>query len=107
MIDNAETASRSWSYHVIDPNDLTAIDLMEERDNASAGQYDQTEALIDAIRIHIGGVNNVAEALIINGRIGICTVGDSDWGDVGVGTDAIEAAIDDYLNDADAWEART
>ncbi len=101
------TPQRTFFYHVISPKSLTARDLLEEVGAAYAGLSDQTEARIDAYRIHIDGSPNVAEALIVDGRIGICTGGNSDWGDVGVGTDAIEAAVDDYLNDADAWEART
>ncbi|RJO67622.1 MAG: hypothetical protein C4523_08775 [Myxococcales bacterium] len=47
------------------------------------------------------------EALFLgNGRVGICTGGDSAWGDY-AGEEDMEQAIVDCLSDADAWERRS
>jgi len=55
----------------------------------------------------VDGSANGGEAVIVDGRIGITWGADALWGDVRGSTDeAIEAAIHDCLNDADAWEAR-
>ena len=119
------TANRTFTYETIDTSELGSLDLrIELADNpyAWAGAY----------RIRIVGSAETAEALVApyaddgsTGRIGIAWGGPATWGDVAHiwatdtapgedrpehvcdGVHGITEAIEDWLNDGDAWEARS
>jgi hypothetical protein len=90
---------RMFSLHKKPVNQLNARDL-----RAIAG--DRWQSPIVAYYIDIVGYGR-AEALYSpdDGRLGIAWGADADWGDVNDALD-IGPAIDDWLNDLEAWEAR-
>lgn len=90
-------------------NDLTHTDLAADRD-AAYDLYGVTrpgdEAPMAAYSIIIDGEAQAAEALIVDTRIGIAWGADATWGDCEPTQRGIERAIDDWIADANAWEAR-
>lgn len=94
------------TIHPATRDDISAIDLSEEMGHldrmaepyecytASAYDADTTERAQDH-DLQIVWLPNV-------GRAGMCTNGTSDWADY----DSLDAAVADYLNDWDAFEAR-
>ena len=90
----------------IDPDDLFALDLRAELAEARA-RGDEVSAIafaMDAANDWGRGVTS-GEALVdlTTERIGIVTNANADWGSTRGG---IAAALDDWANDPEAWEAR-
>lgn len=112
---------RTFRLEEIDIDSLTASDLRA----AHANTADETSPFDAAWRIWIDGEAEPAQALYVEavsldgtaaaeGQLGIAWGADADWGDVhntwsidGIdGMADIQRAIDEWLNDAEAWEAR-
>lgn len=100
---------KEFRVEIENPEDLNATDLAER---VSLG-YDDCVGAGRVVLLSDGcdtGAERLQWLLVDNGgslRIGIAWGGNADWGDVnGAGDEAIHAAIHDYLNDADAWDAR-
>lgn len=93
-------SKRTFTRTAVDCSAITASDLQDEL----ANDPDAT-----CYRLRIDDHAEAAEvvAFSIAPRIAIMWGGDSDWGDLRkAGDDEVLAAISDWLNDADAWEAR-
>lgn len=132
-LDQVESA-KLWTWSPIDPSDLSCIDLRDEAE--SAGAFAGAYRIHIWVEVSQGGIviNELAypeaEALVVPsasdptvGRIGVACGADAQWGDVhhiwapddGITDDPehvcdgqhdITQAIEDWLNDETAWEAR-
>jgi hypothetical protein len=101
-----------------DVNNLSSTDLQEELDRYQQEYFDahgdgvdtDTDLDFGAFDILVRDdadrddrIRQSYEGLAIEGRVGIAAGGNAEWGDTRGDADA---AIWDYLNDADAWAAR-
>lgn len=117
--EDAEPDRRTFRIEEIPLDALHSTDLRAEA--AGEGSERNLASPFDgAYRILIDGAPEAAEALVATfpdasiGRIGIAWGADAQWGDVrdlfgvesGDGFLDIRQAVDDFLNDAEAWEAR-
>jgi prepilin-type processing-associated H-X9-DG protein len=93
-----ESTKTTYTLEAIDPSEFSFSDLRQGFATNGAGAH-----RIESYRIYAGHTGNVGNVLMIDGRVGICFGGLSEWGDT---YGDLDAAIDDYLNDEDAWAAR-
>lgn len=128
--------STRFDLRSIDLADLMALDLRREAAAIhGCTDLDDRESIADALegvstaapffphpalayRLTTGGPASDVLVAVDAGRIGIASNGDAVWGDLAVPVDittvdggdafaaAVEAAIRDYLDHAEAWEAR-
>ncbi len=104
--------TRTFRLTEIHPDEVRHTDLREELDdNAEHGTFRGRDDR--AWRIDIDGEAQAAEAAFVAhessafGRLGIAWGADATWGDADTLTDhSIEDAINEWLNDAEAWESR-
>ncbi|MGC8635328.1 MAG: hypothetical protein ACP5VP_11870 [Candidatus Limnocylindrales bacterium] len=62
---------------------------------------------MEAYLAEIEGSAEAAQVLVVGSRIGIAHGADADWGDLrGATLRDVAAAVEVWLNDPDAWEAR-
>ena len=92
-------ARRAYRYEEITLEALTATDLTEE-----AALYAGEAYRITIFRDAAGTEQEAeyAQALVIGDGVGIAWGADAEWGH---GYGSVEDAIEDWLNDPDAWEA--
>lgn len=76
-------------------SEITVTDLQNTVWSADAWCY--------LVRVDDGTTRQVAAS---DGRVGIAFNADAQWGDFDGTVEGLRAAVNDYLNDADAWEAR-
>ena len=91
---------------------LTALDLRAELAEVRANHGDDHGTIVDgpqfveAYRLRVDATGLLGDVLAVGCRVGIATGGYADWGDYDGTETGLEDAINDYLGDADAWEAR-
>ncbi len=119
--DLRRAAATAWVWN--DPHDLPGK-LIENEIDVILDGMNTTEPFAQypvlAYRIEIEGSGEKAEAVVdtVVHRIGIAWGADADWGDLRDAcdltteeggdrfADALHRAIDDWLNDREAWESR-
>lgn len=85
---------RGWTHEEIALDDISASDLQQE--------IKQTSGEIRAYRIHLQDEAEVAQALYLNGRLGIAWGSDATWADV----KDVESGIEMWVNNGEEWERR-
>ena len=114
------TTSRTFRIEQIGLSELTVVDLRAES-RGEGEERNYATSFYQAFRVWIGDEAVPAQALYVEfldsgqatggGRLGIAWGADATWGDVhgtwgDNGMADIERAIDEWLNNAEAWEAR-
>lgn len=89
---------KTFTCNEISPEKLTAIDLQEEAQNAPGAK---AYSIVIYDEHGIDRLPEAAEALYVDGRLGIAWGADAAWADV----KDVESGIEMWLNDGDAWEA--
>jgi hypothetical protein len=87
---------KTFTYTPIATSTLTATDLQQEAKNDSSAQAFRITIYENEIPMV-----ETAEALYVDGRMGIAWGADATWADV----NNIEGGIEMWLNDGDAWRA--
>jgi hypothetical protein len=97
-----EPRRRAFWLRPLEPESIGALDLRAEVSEARRAGLEVTAYAVD-----IEDAPEAAEAVVIDGRLGIAWGAPADWGSVrSADRRDVARALDDWLNDADAWEAR-
>ena len=117
-LDLRENAARATRLHP-DRGPRPSRDEIAEELDAISTQEPFVQHPVMCFRIAIVGMLTTAEAVVLTneGRLGIACGGYASWGDIGavdlttvVGGDAfattVRLAVDEWLNDREAWELR-